>query len=78
MKRTAKELKKICMIRDVAKAIYLLSDLNEVWVYLNAQIDMDTINGAEADLIVDVITDQCKNVQHYQIENFRERLYEIA
>lgn len=57
-----------------AKAIYLLSDLNEVWTYLWGKIDDKVISEDEADRILNIIDDECKNLTVAQINEFKKCL----
>ena len=57
-----------------AKAIYLLSDLNEVWTYLWGKIDDKVISEDEADRILNIIDDECKNLTVAQINKFKKCL----
>lgn len=65
---------RITIKRNVA-ALYLLSDLNEVWSYLWAKIDDNYITEEEAEKLLDEVTDFYANKTFAEIQNIRKMFF---
>lgn len=61
-------------IKTNAKAIYLLTDISETFMYLDAHVDAGNITEVDAFGMVEEISNECANVTMAEINRFRKQL----
>lgn len=72
--------KKMRIRRDIklnAKALYIVSDLTEVYTYLFAKVDDGNITAQDADKIVEELNVECANILVGKIENIKKMIKEL-
>ena len=78
MKRTIEEMKELKAIELNAKALYIMSDLTNVWDYLYGVIEREAITEEEADQMVERISHSLAETYCFQLEEIRNAIRNIG
>lgn len=76
--KVAERKKQLNMIRLNAKALYILSDLSEMYSYLNEKVEAGMIDEAESDNIMWEVTNECATVTVGRINLLREMINQLG
>lgn len=71
------EIKRMKEYEKVAKAIYIVSGLEQMNIYLDNLVMMEYITGEQMDEIIDKVTDGLANVTVGDFENIRKMVVEL-
>lgn len=77
MMNKIKEIERINKYEKVAKAIYIVSDLEQMNIYLDGLVMMDYITYEQMDEIIDKVTDGLVNVTVGDFEKIRKMVVEL-
>lgn len=77
MTNKMKEIERLRKYEKVAKAIYIVSDLEQMNVYLDNLVMMEYITEEQMDEIIDKVTDGLANVTIDNFEKIRKMVVEL-
>lgn len=77
MMNRIKETKRVKEYEKVAKAIYIVSDLEQMNIYLDGLVMMDYITYEQMDEIIEKVTDDLVNVTVGDFEKIRKMVVEL-
>ena len=77
MMNRIKEIKRVKEYEKVAKTIYIVSDLEQMNIYLDGLVMMDYITYEQMDEIIDKVTDGLANVTVGDFEKIRKMVVEL-
>ena len=77
MMNRIKEIKRVKEYEKVAKAIYIVSDLEQMNIYLDGLVMMDYITYEQMDEIIEKVTDGFANVKVGDFKKIRKMVVEL-